>query len=87
MRRSSAGVRSGLSEIRNAGERGAELTQQLLAFSRKQIGQPRAMSLNSLIRESQGMLQRVIGEDIDWAFAWMAKRGPSAPTAVRFTRC
>ena len=59
-----AGVRSGLSEIRNAGERGAELTQQLLAFSRKQIGQPRAMSLNSLIRESQGMLQRVIGEDI-----------------------
>ena len=60
-----AGVRSGLSEIRNAGERGAELTQQLLAFSRKQIGQPRAMSLNSLIRESQGMLQRVIGEDIE----------------------
>ena len=58
------GVRSGLSEIRNAGERGAELTQQLLAFSRKQIGQPRALSLNSLIRESQGMLQRVIGEDI-----------------------
>jgi PAS domain S-box-containing protein len=59
------GVRSGLSEIRNAGERGAELTQQLLAFSRKQIGQPRALSLNSLIRESQGMLQRVIGEDIE----------------------
>ncbi|MCX6627580.1 MAG: PAS domain S-box protein, partial [Candidatus Solibacter sp.] len=43
-------VRSGLREIRNAGERGAELTQQLLAFSRKQIGQPRALNLNSLIR-------------------------------------
>ena len=54
-----------MSEIRNAGERGAELTRQLLAFSRKQVGQPRAMSLNSLIRESQGMLQRVIGEDIE----------------------
>ena len=59
------GVRSGLSEIRNAGERGAELTQQLLAFSRRQIGQPRALSLNSLIGESLGMLQRVIGEDIE----------------------
>ena len=59
------GVRSGLSQIRNAGERGAELTQQLLAFSRRQIGQPRALSLNSLIGESQGMLQRVIGEDIE----------------------
>jgi PAS domain S-box-containing protein len=60
-----SGVRQGLSEIRNAGDRGAELTQQLLAFSRKQIGQPRALSLNSLIRESLGMLQRVIGEDIE----------------------
>jgi two-component system, cell cycle sensor histidine kinase and response regulator CckA len=57
-------VRSGLKEIRNAGERGAELTRQLLAFSRKQVGRPRALSLNSLIREAQGMLQRVIGEDI-----------------------
>ena len=61
-------VRSGLTQIRNAGQRGAELTQQLLAFSRKQIGQPRAVSLNSLIRESQSMLQRVIGEDIELVF-------------------
>ena len=61
-------VRSGLTQIRNAGQRGAELTQQLLAFSRKQIGQPRPVSLNSLIRESQGMLQRVIGEDIELVF-------------------
>jgi two-component system cell cycle sensor histidine kinase/response regulator CckA len=59
------GVRTGLSEIRNAGQRGAELTGQLLAFSRKQVGQPRALSLNSLIQESQGMLQRVLGEDIE----------------------
>jgi two-component system, cell cycle sensor histidine kinase and response regulator CckA len=55
----------GLREIRNAGERGAELTQQLLAFSRKQIGQPRVLHMNELIRESFGMLQRVIGEDIE----------------------
>ena len=54
----------GLAEIKSAGERGAELTAQLLAFSRKQIAQPRSLSLNRLIRESHGMLQRVIGEDI-----------------------
>ena len=59
----------GLKEIRRAGERGAELTQQLLAFSRKQATQPRAMDLNALIRESQGMLQRVIGEDIELEFS------------------
>ncbi len=54
----------GLAEIKSAGERGAELTAQLLAFSRKQIAQPRSLNLNRLVRDSQGMLQRVIGEDI-----------------------
>ena len=58
-------LQRGLAEIRRAGERGAELTQQLLAFSRKQVTQPRAMDLNTLIRESEGMLQRVIGEDVE----------------------
>jgi PAS domain S-box-containing protein len=58
----------GLLEMRRAGERGAELTQQLLAFSRRQPTQPRAMDMNALIRESQDMLQRVIGEDIDLTF-------------------
>jgi PAS domain S-box-containing protein len=57
-------VRSGLHEVRSAGQRGAELTGQLLAFSRKQIGQPRALNLNTLIRESQAMLERVLGEDV-----------------------
>ena len=57
-------VRSALVEIRSAGQRGAELTGQLLAFSRKQIGQPRALNLNTLIRESQSMLERVLGEDV-----------------------
>jgi len=59
----------GLHEIRRAGERGAELTQQLLAFSRRQSTQPRAMDMNTLIRESQDMLQRVIGEDIELAIS------------------
>jgi CheY-like chemotaxis protein len=55
---------SGLQEIKSAGERGAELTEQLLAFSRKQIGQPRVLNLNLLVRESQSMLERVLGEDV-----------------------
>ncbi len=57
-------LRRGLAEIHNAGSRGAELTQQLLAFSRKQIAQFRPLDLKALIRESEGMLHRVIGEDI-----------------------
>jgi nitrogen-specific signal transduction histidine kinase/CheY-like chemotaxis protein len=56
-------------EIKNAGARGAELTDQLLAFSRKQIGQPRILNLNALIREAQAMLERVLGEDVRLAVA------------------
>ncbi|MBZ5620802.1 MAG: PAS domain S-box protein [Acidobacteriia bacterium] len=57
-------LRHGLAEIRNAGNRGAELTQQLLAFSRKQVAQLRPLNLNGLIQESEGILKRLIGEDI-----------------------
>jgi PAS domain S-box-containing protein len=57
-------IASGLREIKTAGERGAELTEQLLAFSRKRLGQPRVLNLNAVIRESQGMLERVLGEDV-----------------------
>jgi PAS domain S-box-containing protein len=54
----------GLNEIKSAGERGAELTGQLLAFSRKQVAHPRTLNLNALMRQSRNMLQRVIGEDV-----------------------
>jgi len=57
-------VRHGLAEIYNAGRRGAELTQQLLAFSRKQVAQLKPLGLNALIQESEAMLHRLIGEDI-----------------------
>jgi CheY-like chemotaxis protein len=54
-----------VSEIGKAGERAATLTRQLLAFSRKQMFQPRVFNLNSTVAEMDRMLRRLIGEDID----------------------
>jgi signal transduction histidine kinase/CheY-like chemotaxis protein len=53
-----------LAEIRGAVERGASLTQQLLAFSRKQPTQLRVLELNAVVHEVQTMLARLIGEHI-----------------------
>ena len=53
-----------IDEIRRAGDRAAALTRQLLAFSRKQILQPKTLNLNQLISEIENMLKRLIGEDI-----------------------
>jgi PAS domain S-box-containing protein len=52
-------------EIRKAGKRAASLTRQLLAFSRKQVLQPKVLDLNAIISGLEGMLNRLIGEDID----------------------
>lgn len=53
-----------LTEISAAAERGAELTRQLLAISRKQPLKPRTLKMENLVRESASMLRRVMGEDI-----------------------
>jgi len=52
-------------QIMKAGERAASLTTQLLAFSRRQVLQPRVLELNKLVKSLSTMLQRLIGEDID----------------------
>jgi len=54
-----------IKEIKAAGKRAAALTRQLLAFSRKQIIQPKILDLNELLTDIDKMLGRLIGEDVE----------------------
>jgi signal transduction histidine kinase/CheY-like chemotaxis protein len=70
-----------VAEIRRAGARSAELTHQLLAFSRRQILAPRVLDLNAVVAEAETMLHRVIGEDVHLttdlaAGLWAVKADP-----------
>jgi PAS domain S-box-containing protein len=51
-------------QIRLAGEQGAALTQQLLAFARKQVPQPRTIVLNEVVSSTENLLRRLLGEQI-----------------------
>ena len=58
-------LREAMSEIVKAAMHGGSLTRQLLAFSRRQISQPRDIQMNDVIRDFEKMLKRLIGEDIE----------------------
>ncbi|MFH1950913.1 MAG: ATP-binding protein [Pseudomonadota bacterium] len=58
-------LRSGMEEIKKASDRAANLTSQLLAFSRKQMIQPVVLNINYPLAEMDKMLRRLIGEHID----------------------
>lgn len=57
--------RDSAKEIKKAGERAASLTQQLLAFSRKQMLKPKILNLNHVVKGIEKMLKRIIGENIE----------------------
>ena len=57
-----------IAQIRRGAERGAALTRQLLAFSRRQVLRPKLLDLNAVIRDMEDMLRRLTTEDIDLAF-------------------
>jgi two-component system, cell cycle sensor histidine kinase and response regulator CckA len=56
-------------EVLKAADRAGALTNQLLAFSRRQIMKPRVMNVNSVIEQTEKMLRRLIGEDIELKYA------------------
>ena len=57
-------VRADIVHVRTAAERAAELTRQLLAFSRKQVMHPTVLDMNAVVGELHSMLGRVIREDV-----------------------
>ncbi len=63
----SRSLREYAQEIQYAAARATALTTQLLAFSRRQISQPRVLDLNEVVTHSMKLLRRIIGEDIEVA--------------------
>ncbi|MBV8900756.1 MAG: response regulator, partial [Verrucomicrobia bacterium] len=62
-------LRESLAEISRAAERGAALTQELLAFGRRQVVEPKVLDLNAVVAESRNLLQPLIGEDVQLAIS------------------
>ena len=58
-------LRDDITEIRRAGERAAQLTRQLLAFSRKQLQQPTIVDLAEVVREMEKMLRTLVGDAVE----------------------
>ncbi|HMJ12670.1 MAG TPA: PAS domain S-box protein, partial [Polyangiaceae bacterium] len=68
-------LRADLEEVMKAGLRAADLTRQLLAFSRKQVLEPRVFDLNETLGGMERMLGRLLGEDVDLLLLPSASRG------------
>ncbi len=58
-------LRAGIEQIAKAGERAASLTRQLLVFSRRQVLKPKIVDLNLIVLETEKMIRRLMGEDIE----------------------
>ena len=68
--------REDVRQIQQAAERAAGLTKQLLAFSRKQVLEPRVVDLNAILLDLEKMCRRLVGEDIDLAVVPAEHVGP-----------
>jgi two-component system cell cycle sensor histidine kinase/response regulator CckA len=68
-------LRADVEEIKKAGERAGSLTRQLLAFSRKQILEPKILDLNEVVSDVENMLRRIIGEDVRFSTHLAASLG------------
>src|SRR6188472_193889 len=64
-----------LSEVTSAAQRAADLTRQLLAFSRRQVLKPRVLDLNNVLVDLGRMLERMLGEDIQISLMLGAQLG------------
>ena len=73
-------------EIRKAGERAANLTRQLLAFSRKQMLQPKILDLNHIVTDMSNMLGRLIGENISLSMVYHPKLGSVKADPAKWSR-
>jgi PAS domain S-box-containing protein len=85
-------VAANLREIKEAAERSADLTRQLLAFARKQTVAPKLLDLNDTVGSMLKMLQRLMGEDIrlHWSPAanlWKVKMDPSQVDQILANLC
>ncbi len=58
-------IRESVDQIRDAGDRAATMTRQLLAFSGRQVLAPGAVDLHELVTDIERLLRRIIGEDVD----------------------
>jgi CheY-like chemotaxis protein len=68
-------MRDDIGEIKKAGQRAADLTRQLLMFSRQQVLAPRVLDVNELLSGMEKMLHRLVGEDIDLVATLAASLG------------
>ncbi|MEO8698523.1 MAG: PAS domain S-box protein [Kofleriaceae bacterium] len=68
-------LRDDMLQVKNAGMRAAELTRQLLAFSRQQVLQPRVVALDEVLEGMKVMLQRLLGEDVTLSIVTPAELG------------
>ena len=85
-------LREHLAQVLKSAERAGSLTHQLLAFSRKQLLSPRVINLNAVVGDSETMIQRLIGEDIELNVSlaetlWPVKADPGQIGQVLMNLC